>query len=68
MQEGYIFNDTIANNIAIGEDFIDKEKLAKAVEAAKYSRIHRGFTSWIQHKVRHGRCGNKQWAKNNGYS
>ncbi|RMZ60497.1 peptidase domain-containing ABC transporter [Chryseobacterium nematophagum] len=34
MQEGYIFNDTIANNIAIGEDFVDKQKLRKAVEIA----------------------------------
>jgi len=34
MQEGYIFNDTIANNIAIGEDIIDKIKLRKAVEIA----------------------------------
>lgn len=34
MQEGYIFNDTIANNIAVGEDFVDKKKLAHAVEVA----------------------------------
>ncbi|MGP1993918.1 peptidase domain-containing ABC transporter [Zobellia laminariae] len=34
MQESYIFNDTIANNIAIGENFIDKKKLIKAVEMA----------------------------------
>lgn len=34
MQDGYIFNDTIANNIAVGEDFIDKEKLRYAVEVA----------------------------------
>ena len=34
MQEGFIFNDTIANNIAIGEDVIDKEKLKQAVEIA----------------------------------
>ncbi|MCO5259475.1 MAG: peptidase domain-containing ABC transporter [Crocinitomicaceae bacterium] len=34
MQEGYIFNDTIANNIAVGEDIIDKERLKKAVEIA----------------------------------
>lgn len=34
MQEGYVFNDTIAGNIAIGEDFIDKQKLRKAVEIA----------------------------------
>ncbi|MFK7806873.1 MAG: peptidase domain-containing ABC transporter [Saprospiraceae bacterium] len=34
MQEGYIFNDTIANNIAVGEDFVDKQKLAHAVDVA----------------------------------
>ncbi|MDP9956586.1 ATP-binding cassette subfamily B protein [Epilithonimonas hungarica] len=32
MQEGYVFNDTIAQNIAVGEDYIDKNKLRKAVE------------------------------------
>jgi ATP-binding cassette subfamily B protein len=30
MQEGYIFNDTIANNIAIGVDSIDKNRLVYA--------------------------------------
>lgn len=34
MQEGYIFNDTIANNIAVGEDYVDKTKLRHAVEIA----------------------------------
>lgn len=34
MQEGYIFNDSIANNIAIGEDFVDKAKLLHAVKVA----------------------------------
>ena len=34
MQEGYVFNDTIAQNIAIGEDYIDKQKLKKSVETA----------------------------------
>ena len=34
MQEGYVFNDTIANNIAVGEDYVDKFKLKKAVEIA----------------------------------
>lgn len=34
MQEGYIFNDTIANNIAVDEDYVDKEKLAQAVDVA----------------------------------
>lgn len=34
MQEGYIFNDTIANNIAIGETNINKERLIYASEVA----------------------------------
>ena len=34
MQEGYVFNDTIANNIAIGEETVDKQKLRKAIEIA----------------------------------
>lgn len=34
MQEGYIFNDTIANNIAQGDDTVDKERLLYAVEMA----------------------------------
>ena len=34
MQEGYIFYDTIANNIAMGESKIDKKKLANAIEVA----------------------------------
>jgi len=34
MQESYVFNDSIANNIAIGEDTIDKQKLRKAIEIA----------------------------------
>ncbi|MFV0572774.1 MAG: peptidase domain-containing ABC transporter [Xanthomarina gelatinilytica] len=34
MQEGYIFSDTISNNIAVGEDYVDKKKLAHAVDVA----------------------------------
>lgn len=34
MQEGYIFNDTIARNIAVGEEYIDKPKLIHAVNTA----------------------------------
>ena len=39
MQEGYIFNDTIANNIAIGVDNIDKKRLLYAADVANI----RGF-------------------------
>lgn len=34
MQDGYVFNDTIAQNVSVGEDYIDKNKLRKAVEIA----------------------------------
>jgi ATP-binding cassette subfamily B protein len=34
MQEGYIFSDTIANNIAIGEEYVDREKLQHASTVA----------------------------------
>ena len=34
MQEGFIFSDTIAENIAIGVDFIDREKLRQAAAMA----------------------------------
>ena len=34
MQEGFLFSDTIANNIAISEEIVDKRKLLYAVETA----------------------------------
>lgn len=34
MQEGYVFNDTIAANIAVGQDGIDQEQLIKAARIA----------------------------------
>jgi len=37
MQEGYIFNDTIARNIAVGEDYVDKDKLDYAINVANIS-------------------------------
>ena len=34
MQEGYIFSDTIAKNIALGDEQIDKKRLLQAVKVA----------------------------------
>ena len=34
MQDGFIFSDTIANNIAVGVENVDKERLLHAVEVA----------------------------------
>jgi ATP-binding cassette subfamily B protein len=37
MQDGFIFADTIANNIAVGDDLPDYEKLYEALETANLS-------------------------------
>ncbi len=34
MQDGFIFNDTIAKNIAVGQEIIDKQRLLDAVNVA----------------------------------
>ena len=34
MQDGFVFSDTIAKNIALGEEIIDKKQLLKAVRLA----------------------------------
>nr|WP_026327625.1 peptidase domain-containing ABC transporter [Proteiniphilum acetatigenes] len=34
MQDGFVFSDTIANNIAVGQDEVDKKRLLHAVETA----------------------------------
>lgn len=34
MQDGFIFSDTIANNITVGEDTVDKRRLLQATEIA----------------------------------
>lgn len=36
MQEGYVFNDTIAYNIAVGEDSIDRKRLIEASKIAPH--------------------------------
>jgi len=34
MQDGYLFSDTIARNIALGDEFVDKERLVEAARIA----------------------------------
>jgi len=34
MQDGFIFSDTIANNIAVGEEIVNKQRLLHSVEVA----------------------------------
>ncbi|MFD0992172.1 peptidase domain-containing ABC transporter [Tenacibaculum geojense] len=51
MQEGFIFNDTIAKNIAIGEDFIDRNKLLHAIEVANIQDYIEGLPLGINTKI-----------------
>lgn len=51
MQEGYVFNDSIAKNIAVGEDFIDKEKLQHAIEVANIKDYIEGLPLGYNTKI-----------------
>ncbi len=51
MQEGYIFNDTIAKNIAVGEDYVDTEKLAHAIDVANISDYIEGLPLGYNTKI-----------------
>ncbi|WP_296150727.1 peptidase domain-containing ABC transporter [uncultured Flavobacterium sp.] len=51
MQEGYIFNDTIANNIAIGVDIIDKKKLVYASDVANIKNFIEDYPLGFNTKI-----------------
>ncbi len=51
MQEGYIFNDSIAKNIAVGEDYVDKEKLAHAIDVANIADYIEGLPLGYNTKI-----------------
>ena len=51
MQEGFIFNDTIAGNIAIGETNIDREKLNYAVRIANIRDFIEGLPLGFNTKI-----------------
>lgn len=51
MQEGFIFSDTIANNIAFGADRIDKEKLLYAADVANISEYISGLPLGFNTKI-----------------
>lgn len=54
MQDGYIFNDSIAHNIALGDEIIDKQKLLKAVKVAHIQNfiesLPMGYNTRIGHE------------------
>lgn len=51
MQEGFIFSDTIANNIAFGADRIDKEKLLYAADVANINEYISGLPLGFNTKI-----------------
>jgi ATP-binding cassette, subfamily B, bacterial len=51
MQEGFIFNDTIANNIAIGVDIINKERLVYAADVANIKEYISGLPLGYNTKI-----------------
>lgn len=51
MQEGYIFNDTIANNIAIGVDLIDKKRLLYASDVANIKNFIEDYPLGFNTKI-----------------
>lgn len=51
MQEGYIFNDTIANNIAIGVDIVNKERLVYASDVANIKEFIQNYPLGYNTKI-----------------
>ncbi len=51
MQEGYIFSDTIANNIAIGVDIIDKKRLVYASDVANIKEFIQDYPLGYNTKI-----------------
>ncbi len=51
MQEGFIFNDTIANNIAIGVDTVNKERLVYAADVANIQEYVSGLPLGYNTKI-----------------
>lgn len=51
MQEGFIFNDTIANNIAVGVDVVDKDRLFYAADVANINDYIDGLPLGFNTKI-----------------
>ena len=51
MQEGYIFNDTIANNIAVGTNEINKERLIYATDVANIKEFIQEYPLGFNTKI-----------------
>jgi len=63
MQDGYIFNDTIAHNIALGDEIIDKKKLLKAVKIANIQNFIENMPLGYNTRIGHDGVGLSQGQK-----
>lgn len=51
MQDGFIFSDTIARNIAIGEEYVDYERLRHAIHIANVGDMLKGLPLGLETKI-----------------
>jgi ATP-binding cassette subfamily B protein len=51
MQDGFIFSDTIVNNIAVGAEKVDRHKLLKAVRMSNIQEFIEGLPMGYQTKI-----------------
>jgi len=51
MQDGFFFSDTIAKNIAVGDEYIDRKRLLKAVEIANLDEFIRSLPLGFNTKI-----------------
>lgn len=60
MQDGFVFSDTIARNIAVGEDEIDRGRLRKAVHIANIEEFVGGLPLGVNTRIGMEGCGISQ--------
>ena len=63
MQDGFIFYDSIAKNIALGDEIIDKQKLLKAVKVANIQTFIESLPLGYNTKIGHEGLGLSQGQK-----
>lgn len=63
MQDGFIFYDSIARNIALGDEIIDKQKLLKAVKVANIQNFIESLPLGYNTKIGHEGLGLSQGQK-----
>lgn len=63
MQDGFIFSDNIANNIAVGDEFPDQKKLRNAIHIANIEEFIEGLPLGLNTRIGSGGNGISQGQK-----